>query len=206
MLLEKVLLGVTLAAPIGPVSIEIIRRGLASGFIAAFLVSVGAVLGDGLCLTAAYFGVGALTNNAVLMDALGLIGALFLLYLAFTNIKDRNKKFTFENVTTHAGITKSILLGFGLAIVNPLSLVFWVSIFAASTAGLEHVTFLPNYLILLGVLLWSLTLCSFLTFSKNILNKNIIKSIVLLSSLMLLFYGCKYGYVAVANLYTMTML
>lgn len=199
MVIEKILLGITLAAPIGPVSLEIIRRGLTSGFIAAFLVCAGAIVGDGLCLGAAYLGLSKLTTHQYVMNVLGLLGALFLLYLGITNIKDRNKDFHFEKKAGHDGIVKSMILGFALAVVNPLSLVFWVSIFAASTADIEHMTFLPNALILLGVLIWGVFLCGILSVTKNLLNKNLIKTIILLSSLLLISYGCKYAYAAGVN-------
>lgn len=200
MFLDKVLLGITLAAPIGPVSLEIIRRGLSKGFLAAFLVVIGAVIGDGLCLSAAYFGLSSLTKYSMVMDLMGLLGATFLLYLGFSSIKDRHKEIHFDNSSMHVGAAKSILLGFALAVVNPLSLVFWISVFAASTAGMENITFLPNSLILLGVLIWSITLCTVLTFSKNLLNKKVISTIITLSSFMLIFYGMKYGYFAISHL------
>lgn len=200
MILEKILLGITLAAPIGPVSLEIIRRGLTQGFLAAFLISIGAIIGDGLCLGAAFLGLNALAEYAIISDALGLVGAGFLLYLGTSNLKNRNRKIQIDNISKHQGVVKSIILGFALAVVNPLSFVFWISIFAASTANMDNITFLPNSLILIGVFIWSVTLCSILTISKNLLNKEIIKTIIVLSSLLLLFYGLKYGYISVINI------
>jgi len=38
--------GVLYCAPVGPVNLEIVRRGLTVGFLAAFLVALGAVIGD----------------------------------------------------------------------------------------------------------------------------------------------------------------
>lgn len=203
MFLEKILLGITLAAPIGPVSLEIIRRGLTRGFLAAFLICVGAVIGDGLCLGAAYLGLSSISEYAPVMNGLGLVGAALLLYLGFTNLKNANQQFDFSANTAKTGVFKSILLGFVLAVVNPLSLVFWISIFAASTVGAEEITFLPNSFILVGVLIWSISLCTFLTISKNILHKNFIRVIIMLSSMLLLYYGCKYGYMSVSNLLTL---
>ena len=200
MVLEKVLLGITLAAPIGPVSLEIIRRGLTRGFLAALLICVGAIIGDGLCLGAAFLGLHSISEYVPIMNGLGLVGAIFLLYLGFTNLKNCNQEFDFSANTTNTGVIKSIFLGFVLAVVNPLSLVFWISIFAASTVGTDEITFLPNSFILVGVLIWSTSLCTFLTISKNILNKNFIKVVIMLSSILLLYYGCKYGYISVTNL------
>lgn len=201
MFLEKVLLGVTLAAPIGPVSIEVIRRGITKGFFAAFLVCVGAVIGDAICLGAAYLGLSSLTKYSYIIDILGLVGALFLLYLGFSNLKDCNQQYNFDTAESNVGIAKSIILGFVLAVVNPVSLIFWVSIFAASTAGVDKITFLPNSLILLGVLIWSLSLCLLLAFAKSLLNNKAIKIIIMLSSILLLGFGCKYGYIAGCNLF-----
>ena len=46
-----------LAAPIGPVSLEMIQRGLKSGFLSSFVVRLGAAVGNLLCLLVSYYSI-----------------------------------------------------------------------------------------------------------------------------------------------------
>ena len=66
-ILNKILLGISLAAPLGPVNIEIIKRGLAYGFWPAFSVRLGGAITNSVCLLIAYFSIGKLENNQPLI-------------------------------------------------------------------------------------------------------------------------------------------
>lgn len=55
-IIRNIILGISLAAPIGPVNIEVIRRGLNFGFFPAFLLSIGAASADTTYLLLIYFG------------------------------------------------------------------------------------------------------------------------------------------------------
>jgi threonine/homoserine/homoserine lactone efflux protein len=68
-LLQNVLLGLTLAAPIGPVNVEIIKRGLNAGFRQAFLTGTGAMCADATYLTL----IPTLTANAVFLKKTSII-------------------------------------------------------------------------------------------------------------------------------------
>jgi threonine/homoserine/homoserine lactone efflux protein len=65
MILEKIILGITLAAPIGPVTIEMISRGLERGFWAAFQIRLGAAAGNVLWLVGAFFGLSSLIQYPI---------------------------------------------------------------------------------------------------------------------------------------------
>ncbi|MCS0542837.1 LysE family translocator, partial [Aeromonas veronii] len=55
-LFSYVLLGLSLAAPIGPVNAAQLDRGIKYGFLHAWLVGVGAVLADGVYMLIVYLG------------------------------------------------------------------------------------------------------------------------------------------------------
>ena len=55
-ILQNIVLGISLAAPIGPANIAVIRRGLKYGFLPAFLVGLGVVFADMTYLLLIYFG------------------------------------------------------------------------------------------------------------------------------------------------------
>src|ERR1700761_8985369 len=57
-----VLIGVLIAAPVGPVNIVCIQRTLERGFWGGFAAGIGAVLADGIIATVAAFGATAISG------------------------------------------------------------------------------------------------------------------------------------------------
>ena len=127
---KKIMLGVALAAPMGPVSIEMIRQGLQSDFLASFSICCGGGIGDLMFLLIAHFGLLKIAHNKRLLSMLGFLGAGFIIYLGMQN-------YLFDVNLTHAQSAKysytifnNFCLGCGLAIINPISILFWVSLYA----------------------------------------------------------------------------
>lgn len=76
-ILQNTLLGLSLAAPIGPVNVEIIRRGLKSGFRQALLAGAGAMSADATYLTLIFFGLISFLNIHLMKIIWELAEALF---------------------------------------------------------------------------------------------------------------------------------
>ncbi len=86
-IVKKLILGMTLAAPIGPVSVEMIKRGLSHGFLSAFSVRLGGAFGNSLCLLAAYYGLSYLVAYPHIFNILGVIGSLLLIYMGYSTLQ-----------------------------------------------------------------------------------------------------------------------
>lgn len=63
LMLAGLVVGVLIAAPVGPVNVVCIQRTLERGFWAGFAAGLGAVLGDGLICTVAAFGITAISST-----------------------------------------------------------------------------------------------------------------------------------------------
>lgn len=195
LIIDKIILGITLAAPIGPVSAEMIRRGLQNGFWAAFNVRLGGVIGNTLCLVITYLGLSQITSYPGVMHLLGLLGAGLLFYMGFSALLKSGKTTKVTKLQHSNFIHNGILCGLYLAIINPVALVFWSGIFAASMEGVINVTgFLLNLFIILGVLIWGLGLSLGLAVGKKQLNPKIILLITKFAALLMILYGVKYLY------------
>ncbi len=197
MFIEKILLGITLSAPIGPVSLEMIKRGLNKGFLAAFVVRLGGAMGNTLCLLAAYFGLSMFINSDFKMAIGSLIGALVLFYLGFKSLLDKRIHKLNDHQEENYSVGNGLITGFVLSLANPIAFVFWLSIFAAtldhkSTQSLEGL--FHNFAIILGVLLWGLCLSGILEVGKRFFNHKLIKFITIAAGIMLIGFGLKYGY------------
>lgn len=201
MFIEKILLGITLSAPIGPVSLEMIKRGLDKGFLGAFVVRLGAAIGNTLCLIAAYFGIGLIAKSSNTMALFCLAGSLVLIYLGVKSLIDKRTFHLQSQHPTNASILNGLLTGFVLSIANPIGIVFWLSIFAATV---EHSHDTPqswqglfqNFAVIGGVLLWGIFLSSLLELGKRFFNQKLIKSITTVAGIMLIYFGLKYAYKA----------
>ena len=193
---EKIILGITLAAPIGPVSVEMIKRGLSAGFWPAFSIRLGGALGQSVFLVCTYLGLAQLMNNPWLLNILGMLGACLLIYMGVTNLRKPAAEFDLSSTTNNG--KNGLLWGLYLAIFNPVSLVFWPGIFAASMSASGESTslagFMLNMLIIVGVLLWGAGLSVTAAFGKKVLNKMLINIITKAAGLFMIGYGCKYAY------------
>ncbi len=87
-LLRGLLLGLSIAAPVGPIGVLCIRRTLAYGRTLGFISGLGAATADAIYGAVAAFGLTLVT--ALLVDHqhwLRLGGGLFLLYLGLTTFR-----------------------------------------------------------------------------------------------------------------------
>lgn len=189
----------TLAAPIGPVNVEIIKRGLQSGFRQAVLTGAGAMCADATYLTLIFFGLTAFLNNAFWIKFLGIAGSFILIYLGASGVRDYFKKSPSPNRGKYRIFKSSFVAGFALAISSPMTIVWWTGIFGALMASQGPVrtslhAFLSCLSILLGCFLWVLFLSSMLHWGKDFVNEQRTRLISLIAGLFLIGFGIYFIY------------
>jgi threonine/homoserine/homoserine lactone efflux protein len=153
--LRGFILGFTIAAAVGPISLLVIRRTLAEGQLYGLVSGLGVATADATYGAIAAFGLSAITD--VLVNArqvLGLVGGVFLLWLAWRTI--RSTPTEAATVTTarrgYAGAYLSIL---GLTLANPMTILSFGALFAG--LGVTSGATGDAALVVLGVLLGSTT-------------------------------------------------
>ena len=153
--LRGFVLGFTIAAAVGPISLLVIRRTLAEGQRYGLVSGLGVATADATYGAIAAFGLSAITD--VLVNArqvLGLVGGVFLLWLAWRTI--RSAPTEAATVTTarrgYAGAYLSIL---GLTLANPMTILSFGALFAG--LGVTSGATGDAALVVLGVLLGSTT-------------------------------------------------
>jgi threonine/homoserine/homoserine lactone efflux protein len=201
-LLQNILLGLTLAAPIGPVNLEIIKRGLSSGFKQAFLTGVGATSADTTYLIVIYFGLTAFLNLAFMKIILGFAGSIILIYLGIVSVKEFFYRPVNPGKAPQTLFRSSFVTGYLLAISSPMTIVWWTGVFGALLATqTETVTnlwaFFSCMSILLGCFLWAFCLALALHFGKKYINKKTTGIISLIAGLFLVGFGLYFGYQAI---------
>ena len=153
-LLRGLLIGFSIAAPVGPIGVLCIRRTLAHGRTAGFVSGLGAATADALYGGVAGFGLTAVSG--VLVDQqvwLRLVGVAFLIYLGI-------RTFVARPADRPAAATGSGLIGaYGstliLTLTNPMTILSFAAIFAGLGLGQASVSYASAGVLVAGVFLGS---------------------------------------------------
>lgn len=161
LIIKGLVLGFSIAAPIGPIGVLCIRRTLAGGIVSGFVCGLGTATADALYGLVAALGFTALAANLVEQQVyLRLLGGGFLCYLGYV---------TFRAAPAEEGmpVTGRRLAGgfasaFFLTLTNPLTILSFAAVFAGLGLGDTGSGYWPAALLVLGVfsgsLLWWLVL------------------------------------------------
>ncbi len=147
---KGLVIGFSIAAPVGPIGVLCIRRTLTDGRLAGLLSGLGAATADAVYGSIAAFGLSVITNLLVgQQDWLRLIGGLFLCYLGGSTLLARPRASEPGEETLAGrgtGLAGAYLSTFVLTLTNPITILSFVAIFAGiggmeaggglSTAGL----------------------------------------------------------------------
>ena len=151
-----VVMGLIVAAPIGPVNLICIRRTLAYGPINGFLSGLGAALGDGIFAAVTAFGLTAISQWITgYSHLLQLIGGLMLLGFGLHVFRADVTSLGDQQGTPRDGsasLVHALLSTFALTITNPATLFGFAALYAG-IGGLARgsATFLDAALTVLGV-------------------------------------------------------
>lgn len=162
-LLKGLILGFSIAAPVGPIGILCIRRTLSDGRLIGFFSGLGAATADMFYGSIAAFGLTAIQTLLIGGQFwLKLVGGLFLLYLGLRTFFSRpaeNATKTNNQVKGFAGAYLSTVL---LTLTNPATIISFTVIFAGLGFANTNGNYLAPVFLVLGVFLgssiWWLTL------------------------------------------------
>ena len=196
------LLGLSLAAPIGPVNSAMINKGIKNGFWHAYVVGAGSIVADGLFMFLVYLGLYQFLNVPIIQIFLWLFGAFVLLYTGFESILKVDKVSLSYNRSKDS-LLHCFLVGFIMSITSPLSIMFWLGIYGsvlAQTAHTEGTSSLLIYscMILLGLTLWDLFMSTLTSGFRKFMNERMLKGISIVSGLSLLGFGIYFGQKGIA--------
>lgn len=132
--LRAFIIGISIAAPVGPIGVLCIRRTLANGRAAGFVSGMGAASADMVYGAIAAFGVTAITG--LLVDNafwLSIIGGSFLLYLGIKTFFEKPSDKPAQ--AAQDGLLSMYASTFFLTITNPMTILSFAAIFAGTMLG-----------------------------------------------------------------------
>ena len=154
--LRGLLIGFSIAAPVGPIGVLCIRRTLAEGRLAGFLSGIGAASADMFYGAVAAFGLTAVQDLLLgQSDWLRIVGGIFLLYLGVKTFLSKPAEQAVK--ASRGGLFGAYLTTFFLTIINPITILSFLAIFAGLRLGEMDGNYVSATFMVLGVFLGSAT-------------------------------------------------
>jgi threonine/homoserine/homoserine lactone efflux protein len=189
--LKGVVIGFSIAAPVGPIGVLCIRRALAVGVRAGLVTGLGAATADALYGCIAGFG---LTVVSVFLVGqrfwLSLAGGLFLCYLGLRTFTSRPAEKPAE--VRNGGLLSAYLTTLFLTLTNPMTILSFVAVFAGLGLG-QSTDYFRAMMLVTGVFagsaFWWLLLSTGVALYRSRLNSGYMNAINKVSGAVILAFG-----------------
>jgi L-lysine exporter family protein LysE/ArgO len=177
--LANVLLGLSIALPVGTVTVEMTKQGLKNGFMHGWIVGLGGMTVDLLLIILLYSGLATFLSTPLIQIIMWLVGALFLLYIGYDSIRNADHDISISGEKGEKSFTSSYLSGLFVAI-SPSNLIFWLSVFGTVLTNSFETSSSFQFLIvaigiLFGILIHDLGLMTIVAGTRRMLNTAYIK-------------------------------
>ncbi len=217
-LLRGLIIGFSIAAPLGPIGVLCIRRTVAGGFARGITAGLGTAVADGLYGSVAAFGLTAVTAFLVDQQVLfRLVGGAFLCYLGVRIIATRPKDTAEiegppegrgEGVNGVKGVRRLLnrrlssaneghlggfVATFFLTITNPMTIIAFTAVFAGLGLGDTSGDYSAAALLVLGVFsgsaLWWLVLCTATDLFRKMISPAVMRAVNIVSGVVIAGFG-----------------
>jgi threonine/homoserine/homoserine lactone efflux protein len=190
-LIKGIIIGFSIAAPVGPIGVLCIRRSLADGRKMGLMTGLGAATADALYGCVAGFGLTAISSFLVDQKMwLGFLGGLFLCYLGIRTFITKPADKPAE--VGGSGLLSAYFSTFFLTVTNPMTILSFVAVFAgfglgASSDYLSATTLVTG--VFIGSGLWWLLLSSGVSMFRSRVNSNWMSAVNRVSGGIMLAFG-----------------
>lgn len=199
------LLGITHAVPPGPITFEVIRRGIVENFIASIKVNAGAVLADGIFFVLIMIGLLQLINSKNGRIAVWIIGCLLLFFLSlrgmYKTISGKGN-YKMDNSGEKKSEMSPFITGLLICITSPFAIIWWTSVFAGSIAilGVDVLNLIWAFVgIAIACFAWYAVVGAFASAGKKFLDERVVRVLSFICALIMLFYAFMLAYRGYVN-------
>jgi len=176
----------------GPLTVSAASLGIKSGKRAGFLISLGHMAFE-LPLVLLIAGGLSIVSQSF-KSILSLIGGVFLLYFASTQIISLRE----VRINTSEGGENAFLTGIMLTALNPYFIIWWLTV--GTKLVMDSMQFPMGVLFMYILHVWMdfawLTLIAYAFYKGSRLNESLLKAIMGILSLILIFFGLEFIYEA----------
>lgn len=198
MYLKFVLVGLTIALPVGAITVEMTKQGLKNGFFHGWAVGIGGMTIDVMLILGLYFGLAKFLALPYVQMPLWIIGAAFLFMLAFDSILNADQDILLAGGKVNKSLFKTFRNGL-LVAISPGNLVFWISVFGAVLVDTYSDKASGTFIIaatgiLTGILLHDIGLLAIVSITRKAMNRKMIKWTSIIAGVLLFWIGCYFLY------------
>ena len=191
-------LGVSLAAPIGPVNAAQLDTGIKNGFLHAWIFGIGALIADVLYMIMVYFGIGQVIEFPLVKIILWSFGCFVLTYTGIESLLSLHKIELSLKYGKKTRLRRSLLSGFFMSLLNPLTILFWLGIYGSVLAETAekfggNQILINSVAIIAGVILWDTIMATISSGARKFLSTRFLKIISIFSSLSMIGFGIYFG-------------
>jgi threonine/homoserine/homoserine lactone efflux protein len=202
-ILKGFLIGISIAAPVGPIGVLCIRRTLADGRLAGLATGLGAATADAVYGAIAAFGLAIITSFLVEQQVwLRLFGGLFLCYLGVRTFLAKPAEKAAE--ASEGGLLSAYLSTFVLTLTNPLTILSFAAIFAGISSSMDGAIITGGLSLVLGVFLgsaaWWLFLSGLVSLFRSRFDQNAMVWVNRISGAIILTFGVVALYTIIVNI------
>jgi threonine/homoserine/homoserine lactone efflux protein len=191
--LKGFVIGLAIAAPVGPIGILCIQRSLHEGFKTGFMTGLGAALADGTYGLIAGFGLTAISSLLIKEQFwIRTIGGFFLVYLGIKLFLKKTVEQVFKN--SERSSLHALGSAYFLTLTNPATILSFVAVFAGLGIGSIHNSYMQATMLVFGIVagsaFWWLILSSVVAFIlHHRLNQSVLRTINKVSGVVILMFG-----------------
>lgn len=153
--LKGLVIGFTIAAPVGPVNVLCARRTLIHGHLAGMFSGIGAALADTVFACAAAFGLSFLTGILIAEQTwLRILGGLFVITMGIHGLAMRPPRLS--SAPDPTSLLGDLTSTFFITLTNPITIISFIAVFSAFGIPADDQVDIQDWVLLIGVLLGSL--------------------------------------------------
>lgn len=192
MFLKGLLLGFSIAAPVGPIGVLCIRRTLSEGRLSGLVSGLGAATADGFYGFVAGFGLTIISDFLIKQQwRLALLGGIYLCYLGLKVFLSKPSEISIE--TESNGLWRSYISTLFLTLTNPATILSFIAIFAGLGLVSSEASYFSAILMVSGVFLgsaaWWLTLSTLVNLFRDKFTAQTLTWVNRIAGIILLGYG-----------------
>lgn len=190
--LKGIILGFSIAAPVGPIGVLCIRKTLQFGRLSGFFSGLGAAVADTVYGVIAAFGLTFISSFLLAGQFwFQLIGGLFLIYLGLKTFC--SKPAETNNLISHKTLLGDFVSTFFLTVTNPMTILSYLAVFAglglSDTAGNYTSASMLVFGVFIGSALWWLILSEGITLFRKRISQKVMTWINRLAGMIIIAFG-----------------
>jgi len=191
-LMKGMIIGLSIAVPVGPIGVLCIRRTFNKGRMTGFLSGLGAATADAFYGAVAGFGLTFLSNFLIGQQTwLRLIGGVILCYLGIRTFVSKPAE---QGASVEGNSLWSAYFStFFLTLTNPMTILFFAAVFAGLGVGSAGDHYVSAGILVLGVFigsaLWWLILSGFTGLLRGMFNVKRLQWLNRISGLIIIGFG-----------------